>query len=60
MRTRIGLQMTYIVKIFLVITIAYVGVASAVWSIRNPTANEMQNIIYIKSVLTFSKEDKFK
>ena len=37
----------------------YIGVASAVWRIRNPTANEIQNIIYIKSVLTFSKEDKF-
>jgi len=51
--------MTNIAKILLVITIVYIGVASAIWSIRNPTANEIQNIIYIKSVLTFSKEDKF-
>jgi hypothetical protein len=51
--------MTNIAKILLVITMAYIGVANTIWSIRNPTANEIQNIIYIKSVLTFSKEDKF-
>ena len=51
--------MNDIAKILLVLAIVYIGVANTVWSIRNPTANEIQNIIYIKSVLTFSKEYKF-
>jgi hypothetical protein len=42
-----------------VLFLLYSSIASTVWMIRNPIANEYQMIFNIGSVLTFSKENKF-
>jgi hypothetical protein len=37
----------------------YWGIASLVWSWRNPTANPMTHLRYIGNVLAFEKLDEF-
>ena len=51
--------MSNTIKVIISIVIVFYSVASVTWQIRNPTANEIQTLFHIKSVLTFSKEDKF-
>jgi hypothetical protein len=51
--------MQAIVISILVLFLFYSSIASAVWMIRNPIANEYQMIFNLGSVITFSKVDKF-
>jgi hypothetical protein len=46
-------------SILLLLAALYLGVASAAWSLRNPTANDSTLWTEFPSVVTFQKLDKY-
>lgn len=55
----IRLYLSLIGSVLLLLAALYLGVASAAWSFRNPTANDSTLWTEFPSVVTFQKLDKY-